>query len=60
MKHDVKKLIQTFEREGLKKQASRFLARYPESPEHLTHDELREQVCFYTDTSEQSHTYHRT
>jgi hypothetical protein len=60
MKHEVKKLIQTFEREGLKNRASRFFARYPESPEHLTHAELREQVTFYADVAGQEKTQQPT
>jgi hypothetical protein len=47
MDHDLCKLMQTFEREGLKSQAKRYLEKHPERIKHLTLNELREQIVFH-------------
>jgi hypothetical protein len=45
----VTKTIEKFAKEGLKKQATRYLKKHPESVEHLTFEELREQVVMHPD-----------
>jgi hypothetical protein len=47
MKHDHEKLLEKFAQDGIKSRAQRFLTQYPESPQHLTYRELREQVFYY-------------
>ena len=43
------RVIEEFEKEGLEQEAARYLAKYPDSPEHLTLAELREQIIMHPD-----------
>lgn len=43
------KIIEKFAKEGLRKQATRYLKKHPESVEHLTFKELREQIVMHPD-----------
>jgi len=49
MGQTVTKAIEKFEREGLKPQAVRYLRKHPQSVEHLTFRELREQIVMHPD-----------
>lgn len=49
MANAVKKVVEAFEKEGLKHQAVRYLEKHPHSAEHLTLNELREQIVMHPD-----------
>lgn len=49
MRCAVTKTVEIFEKEGLKKQAVRYLEKHPYSVEHLTLKELREQIVMHPD-----------
>lgn len=43
------KIIAKFESDNLRKRATRYLKKYPQSLDHLTFDELRDQVIMHPD-----------
>lgn len=45
----IQNAIRTFEKEGLKDQAVRYLEKHPDSVDHLTMNELREQIVMHPD-----------
>ncbi len=49
MKDVVDELRSEFDDMGLRDCVETFLARHPESPDHLTPSEMREQILFYPD-----------
>lgn len=49
MAQKVSQTIEKFEKEGLKNQAVRYLRKHPESVNHLTFRELREQIVMHPD-----------
>lgn len=49
MTQTVASAIERFEKEGLKGPAVRYLRKHPHSVEHLTFQELREQVVMHPD-----------
>ncbi|MBO9428117.1 hypothetical protein [Sulfitobacter sp. R18_1] len=47
MKRSHSELIKRLDRDGILDKGERFLEKHPESPNHLTYRELKEQIFYY-------------